>query len=66
MKIITGNPGTGKHTIARLIARKMDLEIIDTNKVAIENSIFKKNNGVLDVDTQKLKKIIDRQASKDS
>ncbi len=66
LKIITGNPGTGKHTIARLIARKMDLKIIDINKVAIENKIFKKIDGVLDVDTQKLKKIIDRQASKDS
>lgn len=66
MWIITGNPGTGKHTIAKLIAKKMALEIIDINKIAIENKIFEKNKGVLDVDTQKLKKIIDKKVSKNS
>ncbi|WP_245867302.1 adenylate kinase family protein [Candidatus Nitrosotalea bavarica] len=63
MKIITGNPGTGKHTIAKLISRKLNLEIIDINKIAISEGIFKKNNGTLDVDVDKLKKIIDRMNS---
>lgn len=66
MKIITGNPGTGKHTIAKLIARKLDLEVIDINKIAIENKVFKKNMNTLDVDTEKLKKIIDRDIPKNS
>jgi adenylate kinase len=66
LKIITGNPGTGKHTIAKLIAKKLDLEVIDINKVAIENKVFKKNVETLDVDTEKLKKIIDKDISKNS
>jgi adenylate kinase len=66
LKIITGNPGTGKHTIAKLIAKKLDLEIIDINKIALENKVFKKNVDTLDVDTEKLKKIIDRNVSKNS
>ena len=66
MKIITGNPGTGKHTIAKLIAKKLNLEIIDINKVAINEGVFKKNNGTLDVDVSKLKKIINKKASENS
>lgn len=66
LKIITGNPGTGKHTIAKSISKKLDLEIIDINKIAIEQKLVKKNDGVLDVDVNKLKKIIDKKASKNS
>ena len=60
MKIITGNPGTGKHTIAKLISKKLNLEIIDINKIAISKKIFKRNKGTLDVDVDKLKKIINK------
>lgn len=63
MKVITGNPGTGKHTIAKLISKKLDLEIIDINKIAISKKVFKKNKGVLDVDVNKLKKIINKMNS---
>ena len=63
MKIITGNPGTGKHTIAKLISKKNNLEIIDINKIAINNKVFKINQGTLDVDVGKLKKIIDKMNS---
>jgi adenylate kinase len=63
LKIITGNPGTGKHTIAKLISEKLDLEIIDINKIAISKKVFKRNKGVLDVDVSKLKKIIDKMNS---
>lgn len=66
MKIITGNPGTGKHTIAKLISRKLNLEIIDINKIAISKRIFKKNNGTLDVDVDKLMKIINKMDSRNS
>lgn len=66
MKIITGNPGTGKHTVAKLIAEKLSLEVIDVNKIAIDKKVFKRNNGTLDVDTDKLKKTIDKMSSKDS
>jgi adenylate kinase len=66
LKIITGNPGTGKHTIAKLISRNLNLEIIDINKIAINEGVFTKNNGTLDVDVSKLKKIINKMNSKDS
>lgn len=64
MKIITGNPGTGKHTIANLVSKKLDLELIDVNKLAISKGLFQKSEGVLDVDVKKLKKIIDKMISK--
>ena len=66
MNIITGNPGTGKHTIARLISKKLNLEIVDINKIAIEQGLAQKNNHTLDVDVSKLKKIIDKKATENS
>jgi len=66
LKIITGNPGTGKHTIAKFISKKLNLDIIDINKVAKNERVFKKNNGILDVDVNKLKKIINKIALEDS
>jgi adenylate kinase len=63
LKIITGNPGTGKHTIAKLISKKLNLEIIDINKIAISKKVFKRNKGTLDVDVDKLKKIINKMNS---
>jgi len=66
LNIITGNPGTGKHTIAKLISKKLNLEIIDINKIAIEQGLAQKNNHALDVDVTKLKKIIDKKARENS
>jgi adenylate kinase len=66
LKVITGNPGTGKHTIAKWISEKLDLKVIDINRIAIDQGLFKKNNGILDVDVSKLKKIIDKKTLKDS
>ncbi|HVZ62385.1 MAG TPA: AAA family ATPase [Candidatus Nitrosotalea sp.] len=66
MKIITGNPGTGKHTITKLVSEKLGLDVIDINKIAIDQKLFRKKNGTLDVDVSKLKKIIDKKISGDS
>lgn len=63
MKIITGNPGTGKHTITKLISKKLNLEIIDITKIAIDEKVFKRNKETLDVDVGKLKKIINKMNS---
>jgi len=64
LKIITGNPGTGKHTIAEILAKKMKLELVDINKVAIKEKIFERKKGSLEVDVKKLKKVLDKLPSK--
>src|SRR5574341_1045963 len=65
-KVITGSPGVGKHTVAKQLAKNLDLEIIDINKVAIEEGIFEKKNETLDVDVKILKKIITKKNTKNS
>jgi adenylate kinase len=55
--VITGNPGVGKHTSAKIIAVKMGTEIIDINEVAIDNNnnaIAKKTERGLEVDVKRL------------
>lgn len=64
--MITGSPGVGKHTVAKQLAKNLDLEIIDINKVAIEEGIFEKKNETLDVDVKILKKIITKKNTKNS
>lgn len=57
--VITGNPGVGKHTSARIIADKTGAEIIDINKVAIDNNaIAKKTEHGLEVDIKKLGRLL--------
>ncbi|HEX5457161.1 MAG TPA: AAA family ATPase [Candidatus Nitrosotalea sp.] len=62
MKVITGNPGTGKHTIAKRISKILDLDTIDISKIVMDYGLFEKNNGVFEVDVNKLKKIIDKKS----
>lgn len=66
MLVITGNPGVGKHTVAKLLAEKLDLELIDINKVAIQKGIIEKRNVTSDVDVKKLKKILGKLVTKNS
>ncbi|MGB6463482.1 MAG: AAA family ATPase [Nitrosotalea sp.] len=66
MKIITGNPGTGKHTVAKILARKLELELIDINKMSISEGVAEKNGQVLDVDVRKLKKILNKKIPKNA
>ena len=56
--VITGNPGVGKHTIAKKISQKMNFSIIDTNILAKDSGIIEKQEDTNDVDTQKLANII--------
>ncbi|MGI0003989.1 MAG: AAA family ATPase, partial [Candidatus Nitrosotenuis sp.] len=56
--VITGNPGTGKHTVSKILAERMGYEILDLNQIAIKNRIFKKRGSTLDVDTKKLARIM--------
>jgi adenylate kinase len=53
--VITGNPGAGKHTCSKIIAEKTGAEVIDINRVAIDNNaIAKKTERGLEVDVKKL------------
>jgi adenylate kinase len=59
--IVTGTPGTGKTTIARLIAKKYKLKYIDTNRIIKLNKLIlrydkKKQTNI--VDHKKLAKIL--------
>ena len=55
--VITGNPGVGKHTIAKEIAEDLELNILDINKTAKDEGLFGKNQDANDVDVKKLEKI---------
>ena len=57
--VITGNPGVGKHTSAKIVADKLGAEIIDINRVAIDsNAIKKKTERGLEVDIKKLSRLL--------
>lgn len=57
--VITGNPGAGKHTSAKLVAHKLGAEIIDINKVALENdAVLSKTSHGADIDVKKLAKLL--------
>ena len=65
-KVITGNPGVGKHTVAKHIAKRLDLELIDINKIVKQEEVFEKVEGTLDVDVKRLKKILEKKITKNS
>jgi len=65
-KVITGSPGVGKHTISNRLAKRLNLKLIDINKVAIESGIFEQKNESLDVDVEKLKKVLAKKITKNS
>jgi adenylate kinase len=56
--VITGNPGVGKHTIAKKLGSEIGYPIIDLNEVAISAKIFEKKGTTLDVDVAKLAKLV--------
>jgi len=56
--IITGNPGVGKHTIAKNISKILKYKILDINKIALESGLYEKKDESIDVDVKKLKNIL--------
>ena len=61
--IITGNPGVGKHTIAKEISKIVSLPVIDINKIAQEFGLIERNGEFNDVDVVKLGEIIQEKIS---
>ncbi|HSG74111.1 MAG TPA: AAA family ATPase [Nitrosopumilaceae archaeon] len=64
--IITGNPGVGKHTIAKSVSKILHYKILDINKIALDSKIYEKNDESNDVDVIKLKNILKNKIKKDS
>jgi adenylate kinase len=67
--VITGNPGVGKHTTAKFVAKKIHhSRIIDINKFAIDkNAILRKDTKYgIDVDVKKLRKLINYELTRTS
>ena len=56
--IITGNPGVGKHTVAKNLGNILNYKILDINQIALESGIYEKNDETVDVDVKKLKNIL--------
>ena len=58
--IITGNPGVGKHTVAKEILNRLKLTLIDINEIAKDSDLLEPNENTNDVDVDSLKKIINK------
>ena len=55
--VITGNPGVGKHTCAKLVAEKLKgFKIFDINKMAIDNDAILKDG--VNINIKKVKTLI--------
>jgi len=64
--VITGNPGVGKHTVAKEISKHLGLPISDINSIARDAGLFEKNEDTNDVDISELEKIIKEKISSSS
>jgi adenylate kinase len=61
--VITGNPGVGKHTCAKLVSEKLGkAKLIDINRVILSNSAVALSsnavNGIGEIDVKKTEKLI--------
>ncbi|HSA97837.1 MAG TPA: AAA family ATPase, partial [Candidatus Nitrosotenuis sp.] len=64
--VITGNPGTGKHTISARLAKELGYTVLDLNQIAIKHGIFEKKDSTADVDTKRLARIVKKVITKDT
>jgi len=54
--VITGNPGVGKHTIAKLLEKQItSYQMLDISKFAIEKNFGERIEDGIEIDTVKLK-----------
>lgn len=64
--VITGNPGVGKHTIAKRLGAYTGFPVVDLNQVAIREGVFEKKGTTLDVDVGKLARIVKKMIKKNT
>jgi adenylate kinase len=58
---MTGNPGVGKHTSTKIIAERINAEIIDINDVAVDNNATSKKTDLgLDIDVKRLVRLLEK------
>jgi len=63
--VVTGTPGVGKHTIAKLLANRLNTKIIDINSLVFKhNAIIDKDYAHI-VDIEKMKSIIKEELNDD-
>lgn len=61
--VITGSPGVGKHTNARLIAKRFQgSKIIDINKLALANNAILEGKDGTSIDIKKVSRLIEQEA----
>jgi adenylate kinase len=61
--VITGSPGVGKHTSARLIAKRFQgSKIIDINKLALDNNAILEGKDGTSIDIKKVSRLIEQEA----
>jgi len=55
--VLTGNPGVGKHTVSKKLAKILGYEIVDVNKEAVKVGMSEQNDSI-DVDVEKTQRIL--------
>lgn len=57
--VITGSPGTGKHTSAKLVAARLKAEVVDINRLALDNkAVAERTDKGIEVDLKKAGKML--------
>ncbi|MEM2856000.1 MAG: AAA family ATPase [Candidatus Nitrosocaldaceae archaeon] len=59
MIIVTGTPGVGKHTIAKILAKRLKLGLLDVNEIAFKyDAVIDKEDDTAIIDVEKVRERI--------
>jgi adenylate kinase len=61
---ITGTPGTGKKSVAPLVAERLDLDCLGLNDLALSSGLAREVNGAREVDASALGRLVLRRLSR--